>query len=311
MPRKKVHDKKPRKDVGNYQQMNAPANNTSGELNIAYTYWQGAHEGRYRWRVTLMVGGKMKGVYRESLWDAVIAREEMREKYWPGYVESKKAHPNANLQGRVFGQLLVTHQVDSYVSPKGQKRRMWHCLWKCGRQVDIAGYLLTTGRKTSCGHDAHTQNLVGKQFSHWTVVRDDGTRGAGNAIKWLCRCDCGNYGHVSTAALNSGQSKSCGHVNKQFLNEFREQRMKETPGTNLSQLNDHLPVTNKTGLRNISITYRSGQKYYRVAIQYKGKQHSHIYRTLERAIEAREALRAEYWPNYEPKTVEEVLKDKK
>lgn len=154
------------------------------------------------------------------------------------------------------------------------------------------------------------QDLTGKQFSHWTVIKDDGTRGKANAVMWLCQCDCGNFGHVSTAALNSGQSQSCGHVRRQNVIEATKRHMRETPGTNPLQLTDKPPVTNKTGFRNISITYRSGQKYYRVAIQFKGKQHSHIYRTLEKAIESREALRAEYWPNYTPMSVEEVLKSK-
>lgn len=47
--------------------------------------------------------------------------------------------------------------------------------------------------------------------------------------------------------------------------------MEETPGTNLHQLKDKVPVNSKTGYRNISTVIRSGTKFYRVAIQFKGE----------------------------------------
>lgn len=74
--------------------------------------------------------------------------------------------------------------------------------------------------------------------------------------------------------------------------------MEETPGTNLHQLKDKVPVNSKTGYRNISTVIRSGTKFYRVAIQFKGKQHSHNVRTLAEDLKVREALRQKYWPNY-------------
>lgn len=74
--------------------------------------------------------------------------------------------------------------------------------------------------------------------------------------------------------------------------------MAETPGTNIHQLNDRPPVTNKTGYRNISTVIRNGTKFYRVAIQFKGKQHSQNVRTLAEALKVRETLRQKYWPNY-------------
>lgn len=82
------------------------------------------------------------------------------------------------------------------------------------------------------------------------------------------------------------------------IKRYIKQHMEETPGTNLHQLKDKVPVNSKTGYRNISIRYKSGVKYYRVSIQFKGKQHSHMVRTLDEALKAREALRKKYWPNY-------------
>lgn len=156
-------------------------------------------------------------------------------------------------------------------------------------------------------------DLTGKKFKHLTVVKrvEDYISPKGqHATQWWCRCDCGNELAVKGSDLRTGKVISCGHTRMIGVQKYIEQHMRETPGTNPLQLTDRPPITNKTGFRNISVTYRSGQKYYRVAIQYKGKQHSHIYRTLEKAIESREQLRAEHWPNYQPMSVEEVLKSK-
>ncbi|GED91576.1 hypothetical protein LBSG162_06810 [Lentilactobacillus buchneri subsp. silagei] len=82
------------------------------------------------------------------------------------------------------------------------------------------------------------------------------------------------------------------------IKRYIKQHMEETPGTNLHQLKDKVPVNSKTGYRNISTVIRSGTKFYRVAIQFKGKQHSQNVRTLAEDLKVREALRQKYWPNY-------------
>lgn len=136
------------------------------------------------------------------------------------------------------------------------------------------------------------QNLVGKGFGHLTVLKKSSERGTQHEYKWLCRCDCGKLTTVTTAALNSGSITSCGHVrlgkSKKNL-RFTEDRHKK-------QFNDHLPVTNKTGYKNISIIVRNGRERYRVAIQVNRKQHSKIVDSLEEALAVREELRNKWWP---------------
>lgn len=153
------------------------------------------------------------------------------------------------------------------------------------------------------------QDLTGKRFGEWTVLKDDGTRGTANAIMWLCQCDCGNYGHVSTAMLNGGGSKSCGHKKRQNVIEATKRHMRETPGTNLALLKSKTPITNKTGFKNISMTRRNGRERYRVAVMYKRHQYGGLRDTLEDAIKLREELRLKYWPDYEAQSVENVLKN--
>ncbi|WP_242363772.1 hypothetical protein [Limosilactobacillus antri] len=136
------------------------------------------------------------------------------------------------------------------------------------------------------------QDLVGKVFGHLTVLRKAKERGKYNEYKWVCRCDCGKLTTVTTAALNSGSITSCGHVRLEKSKEnlsFTEDRHKK-------QFNNRLPVTNKTGYKNISMTTRNGRERYRVAIQVNRKQHSKIVDSLEEALVVREQLRKEWWP---------------
>lgn len=196
-----------------------------------------------------------------------------------------------DLTGQRFGQLVVIEAADDYVSPGGQSRPRWRCLCDCGHEAIFEAYKLKNGAKTHCPGGWHRADLVGQHFGEWTVIKDDGTRAKANAVKWLCRCSCGNFGHVTTALLRSGASTSCGHKSLPNLVMTEEHH--------LSMLGDKPPVTNTTGERNISITIRNGIKWYRVAVVFERKQHGGLYRTMERAIAARERLRKKYWPNYD------------
>lgn len=66
-------------------------------------------------------------------------------------------------------------------------------------------------------------DLVGIKFSRLVVVRENGA-------KWDCVCDCGNYKTLSTGALRSGNTKSCGCLHKERVsNKFRKHFLKNTP----------------------------------------------------------------------------------
>lgn len=147
---------------------------------------------------------------------------------------------------------------------------------------------------------SRNQNLVGKVFGHLTVIKKTEERGTQGEYKWLCQCDCGRTTIVSTGLLNSGEVTSCGHVKLQNLIRYRKHHQETTPGTNLDQLSDKPPVTNKTGYRNISVTRRHGRNRYRVAVVYKKNQYGGLYDSLADAIEARDRLREKLWPNFRP-----------
>lgn len=57
-------------------------------------------------------------------------------------------------------------------------------------------------------------DLSGQKFGRLTAIEPvvvDGHR------KWLCVCDCGNFTTVATGSLRSGGTKSCGCLNREFL----------------------------------------------------------------------------------------------
>lgn len=53
-------------------------------------------------------------------------------------------------------------------------------------------------------------NLKGKKFGKLTVISQARALNLKEAVKWNCRCDCGNLVKVKTASLNNGNTRSCG-----------------------------------------------------------------------------------------------------
>ena len=51
-------------------------------------------------------------------------------------------------------------------------------------------------------------DLTDSRFGRWTVIRPDGRDGS-NKVLWLCRCDCGATGHVTTGNLRRQISRQC------------------------------------------------------------------------------------------------------
>lgn len=64
-----------------------------------------------------------------------------------------------------------------------------------------------------CAVNARRADLVGKRFGRWLVTDFDGAvkNSEGDTrLMWHCVCDCGGVGVVSTNALRTGHTKSCG-----------------------------------------------------------------------------------------------------
>lgn len=57
-------------------------------------------------------------------------------------------------------------------------------------------------------------DLTGQRFGRLIAIEPVVVNGH---RKWLCRCDCGNIKSVATGSLRSGGTKSCGCLNREFL----------------------------------------------------------------------------------------------
>ena len=65
--------------------------------------------------------------------------------------------------------------------------------------------------KRGSGGGYNRADLVGERFGKLVVIAYDGPTNAGKA-RWLCRCDCGGFAHVTTNNLRSrlGSQQTCG-----------------------------------------------------------------------------------------------------
>lgn len=118
-----------------------------------------------------------------------------------------------------FGRLVAIK--DSGRTPHGTRR--WLCRCDCGNYTTVNLGNLTLGLTISCGcsHQIAGKetrlDLTGKRFGHLVAIEDAGTTKR-RKREWLCKCDCGNVHKVTSAALVSGNTTSCGCSKKTNVN---------------------------------------------------------------------------------------------
>lgn len=61
------------------------------------------------------------------------------------------------------------------------------------------------------------QDLTGQKFGKLTVIKKSSKRSTNGHVKWLCRCDCGNFHETIGHSLTHGLCTSCG-CNNPFNN---------------------------------------------------------------------------------------------
>lgn len=110
-----------------------------------------------------------------------------------------------DLKGMIFGRLKVIEMVPRKLC----KRAKWRCVCECGSVCDVDSYKLKSGHTRSCGCIVSTTGLEGERFGRLTVKNKTDKR-KDNRIVWLCQCDCGNHMEVTSNALKSGKTRSCG-----------------------------------------------------------------------------------------------------
>lgn len=111
--------------------------------------------------------------------------------------------------GHIYGQWTVLRKADQKNSC-GEV--CWICQCECGTIKAISGKVLRRGKSKSCGCNIK-QIKPTDVFGQLTVIQDTGKRSQGHKI-WLCQCSCGNFTEVEGRNLKSGNTKSCGCINK-------------------------------------------------------------------------------------------------
>lgn len=115
--------------------------------------------------------------------------------------------PHHDLIGTRIGKLEVIEYLGKNNSPYHQ----YLCKCDCGNTVTkCRGYILEAirdNKECDCGC-VRRNKLVGQKFGKLTVIKYTGRDKHG--VKWLCRCDCGNFKEIRESYLISGHTKSCG-----------------------------------------------------------------------------------------------------
>lgn len=189
-----------------------------------------------------------------------------------------------DITGQKFGMLTAIEPTDQ----RKNKKIVWRCLCDCGREVFATAKDLRSGNTQTCGKHGR-EDLTGQRFGRLTALYLLEEMRGRNAC-WHCRCDCGNEIDVPTRYLKSGNTRSCGCLNR----ESRPTPSDTIEGTRTSSLGDKPPVTNTSGVRGVSWSKRD--KKWEAYIKFKGTFH-HLghYRNIDDAAKARKRAEEKYF----------------
>ena len=130
-----------------------------------------------------------------------------------------------DITGDRFGRLVAISDV-----PKSEWKhvgyREYYCKCDCGKIVKICRSSLVTGKTHSCGclqreraaiaKTKYGDNLIGKKFGRLKVISavPKSEWKKKNNSEYICECECGTIKRVQTTCLITGNTKSCGCLNK-------------------------------------------------------------------------------------------------
>ena len=125
-----------------------------------------------------------------------------------------------DLTGQKFGKLTVLKEL-----PERKNKHIYqHCKCECGNETDVMGSNLTSGKSKSCGKCSRGNNLIDQRFGRAVVIEKTNKRSSSGDIIQKCKCDCGNIYETRGDILKSGQSKSCGCLQKDITLDMNKKR---------------------------------------------------------------------------------------
>lgn len=128
----------------------------------------------------------------------------------------------------MFGEFKVIKQRLTPV--KFLYYKNWKAFWlfkcECGNEIERSMNTFKTGNTKSCGClvalppvGGRIKDYSGTKFGRLTAIERFRKRNkSGTSLIWYkCLCDCGNNVDVPTGRLTSGNTKSCGCIDKENL----------------------------------------------------------------------------------------------
>ena len=141
-----------------------------------------------------------------------------------------------NLIGQKFNQLTVLEREGS----DERRHALWKCRCDCGNFRTLTTSELKSGTAKACrecsfknSHQGHEHvpvdytktiwynEIVGKKFGKLLAIKPTDKRDNAGRMIWECKCDCGNPNpiFVSSSALKSGNTQSCGCLKHTSIGE--------------------------------------------------------------------------------------------
>lgn len=130
----------------------------------------------------------------------------------------------SDLVGQTFNNLTIVA-----VASKGPTGFSFKTICACGNECIVERHKLLSGQKKSCGclkleHKipSPSKDLTGKQFGELRVLELHPERRLlkhSRVRQWICECSCGKQVNVTGSNLNSGVTKSCGHLKHKGYNK--------------------------------------------------------------------------------------------
>ena len=118
-----------------------------------------------------------------------------------------------DLTNQKFSKLLAIERAPK----RNDKYTRWVCKCECGNIVEVRTDYLRNGHTTSCGCEKNKHfkkyDLQGKKFGRLTVI------GSKPPEKQICQCDCGKVVEILTYNLTSGNTQSCGCLQRERTSE--------------------------------------------------------------------------------------------
>jgi hypothetical protein len=136
-----------------------------------------------------------------------------------------------DLTGMKFGELTVVDRAENRVLPSGKQKVCWNCVCSCGNTTVVQSGHLVHGHTKSCGcvrqkmfaaKSKIPDKNIGLKFGRLTVIErlPDKILPCGQTqAKFRCLCECGKYVDVPGLRLRSGQTRSCGCLQKDMMKE--------------------------------------------------------------------------------------------